>query len=182
MAISVDWQAKRVISTASITDVVAFKDAIRDLEDDATGMLYDSIITYKRVDLGGGAYFHAVDFINGYELYFPNAGNYTIIGNINAAIVPVAGVFVDRTKAAAFATVAGSGGGGSTPEQIWEHVIENGLSAEEMLRVFMSVLAGKVSGAGTNTEIFRDLADTKNRVTVTADDFGNRSNVVIDGS
>jgi hypothetical protein len=110
MAITIDWQNKLVLSTASITDIVAFKDTIRDFEDDETGMLYDPIISYKRLDLGGGAYFHGVDFINGYQLKFPTAGNYTVIGNIGATIVPVAGVFVDRTKSAAFATVAGTGG------------------------------------------------------------------------
>jgi hypothetical protein len=110
MSITVDWQNKLVLSTASITDIVAFKDALRALEDDAIGMLYDPIIQYKRVDLGGGAYFHDVPLINGYQLKFPNPGNYTVIGNIGAVIVPVAGVFVTQTKAAAFATVAGSGG------------------------------------------------------------------------
>lgn len=123
MTISIDWQNKLVLSTESINDIVIFKNTIRDLEDDDTGMLYPSIITYKRVDLGGGAYMHAVDFINGYQLKFPNAGNYTVIGNINAPIVPVAGVFVDRTKAAAFSTVAGEGGAGSTltAADVWAH-------------------------------------------------------------
>ena len=110
MTISIDWANKLVLSTASITDVVAFKDTIRDFEDDDVGMLYDPVISYKRLDLGGGAYFHGVDFINGYQLKFPNIGNYIVVGNIGATIVPVAGVFVDRTKSAAFATVAGTGG------------------------------------------------------------------------
>jgi len=110
MTISVDWQNKLVLSTASITDIIAFKDALRDFEDDDVGMLYPPIITFKQLDLGGGAFFYGVDFVNGYQLKFPNAGNYTMIGNIGATIVPVAGVFVDRTKSAAFATVAGSGG------------------------------------------------------------------------
>jgi hypothetical protein len=122
--ITVDWPNKLVLSTASITDIVAFKDAVRDLEDDDIGMLYPPIITYKKVDLGGGAYFHAIDAINGYQLKFPSAGNYSVIGNINMPIVPVAGVFVVQTKAAAFATVAGSGGG-ITPTQVadavWQH-------------------------------------------------------------
>lgn len=128
MTISVDWDNKLVLSTASIPDIVAFKDTIRDLEDDAIGMLHDPIIAYKRVDLGGGAYFHDVPFINGYQLKFPNAGSYTVSGNIGATIVPVAGVFVVQTKAAAFATVAGDGGGGGTAptaeenaNAVWQH-------------------------------------------------------------
>jgi hypothetical protein len=110
MTISIDWALRRVVSTSSILDIVEFKDAIRDLEDDDIGVLYPPVITYKRLDLGGGAYFHAVDFINSYELIFPAAGNYTIIGNVGANIVPVSGVFVDRVKSAAFATVSSGGG------------------------------------------------------------------------
>lgn len=138
MTISVDWENKLVLSTASIPDIVAFKDTIRDLEDSETGMLYPPIITYKRIDLGDGAYFHAIDAINGYQLKLPNAGNYTVIGNINMPIVPVAGVFVVQTKAAAFATVAGGSGGGSggtaptaqeNADAVWSHSKIAGLLA-----------------------------------------------------
>lgn len=116
MSISIDWENKLVISTASLPDIVALKNELRDLEDDAEGVLHPAIITYKRIDLGGGAFFHAIDAINGYQLIFPNSGNYTVIGNFNIPIVPVAGVYVERVKAAAFASVSGDGsGGGSLP-------------------------------------------------------------------
>jgi len=120
MTISIDWQNRLVLSTVSIGDIVAHATTLRDFEESAEGILYPPIITYKVMTLGGGAFFPAVDYINGYRLSFPNAGNYTVTGNIGAAIVPAAGVFVDRTTSAAFATVAGSGGGGGgglTPEQ-----------------------------------------------------------------
>jgi hypothetical protein len=124
MAVTVDWQAKVVESTASITDIVAFKDALRDLEDDAIGMLYPPIITYKRLGLGGGAFFHAVDFINGYILRFPVPGNYEIVGNIGAVIDPLPGVFVDRLKSSAFATVVGEGGAaGPTVVEIADEIM-----------------------------------------------------------
>ena len=113
MALSLDWSNKWVLSTSSITDIVDFKDTLRIFEASVPGIFYDPILTYKKLDLGGGAFFHGVDFINGYQLKFPTAGNYQIIGNIGADIVPVAGVFVDRTKASAFTTISGSGGGGS---------------------------------------------------------------------
>lgn len=126
MTISIDWVNKLVISTASLPDIVALKNELRDIEDDAEGMLHPAIITYKRIDLGGGAFFHAVDAINGYQLIFPNSGNYSVIGNFNIPIVPVPGVYVERVKAAAFAAVSGSesGGGGSAPtaEQIAQAV------------------------------------------------------------
>ena len=52
----------------------------------------------------------------------------------------------------------------------------------ESLALQNSVLAGKVSGAGSGTETFRDLADTKDRVIVTTDANGNRLAVVRDGA
>ena len=109
MALTADYANKLILSDASITDIVAFHEALRDIEESETGMLYPPVHAYKKVDLGGGAFFHDVPFTNGWQLKFPTAGNYTIIGNIGATLVPVAGVFVDRTKSAAFATVAGTG-------------------------------------------------------------------------
>lgn len=123
MTISVDWLNLVVESDASILDLPAFKDELRALEASDVGVLYPSILTYKRVDLGG-AYFHAVDFINGWQVKFPAAGNYTIQGNLNAAIVPVAGVYVERKTSAAFATTATGGSGPSTSDiaaAVWGH-------------------------------------------------------------
>jgi hypothetical protein len=50
------------------------------------------------------------------------------------------------------------------------------------MRLFASVLLGKVSGAGTETEVFRDINDTKDRVTATVDAQGNRTNIDRDAS
>ena len=65
---------------------------------------------------------------------------------------------------------------------VWSQAIEAGLSAEDVTRIMFSVLAGKVSGAGTGTERFRDVSDTKDRLVVTVDDDGNRTSVTRDGS
>lgn len=173
MTISIDWVNKRVVSTASIADIVAFKDTLRDFEDDDIGVLYPPIITYKRLDLGGGAFFHAVDFINGWQLQFPNAGNYTVIGNINATIVPVAGVFVDRTKSAAFATVAGSGGGGASAADIAAQVRAE-LSAELLRIMDLAKVHGLVPGTDlvvtptsrTAGDVLQTIAETGSTVTV----------------
>lgn len=76
-------------------------------------------------------------------------------------------------------------GTAATPEEItsavWAKVLEAGLSAESIVRLMASMLTGKVSGAGTGTEVFRDLADTKDRVVVTVDEAGNRTAVSRDG-
>jgi len=116
MALSIDWDNKVVLSTASITDIVLHHNELREFEDDPHGMLHPPIITWKVLDLGGGAYMYGLDYINGYALKFPNAGNYTIMGNINATIIPVAGVYVERTKAAAYATTSVGGSGPSASD------------------------------------------------------------------
>lgn len=117
MALTPDFDNRLILSDSSITDIVTFHEALRDIEQSDTGMLHPTVHGYKKVDLGGGAYFHDVPFINGWQLKFPNPGNYTVIGNIGATIVPVAGVFVDRTKSAAFSTTS-SGGSGPTAAEI----------------------------------------------------------------
>lgn len=113
---SVDWANKIVDASASITDIPAAHAELRALEMSDAGILYPPIISYRELAVGGGAVFPAIAFINGYRLRFPAAGNYTISGgNLSATIVPVAGVFVERVSASAYAvTAVGSSSGGST--------------------------------------------------------------------
>lgn len=60
--------------------------------------------------------------------------------------------------------------------------VETNRTLRQTLRLMLSALAGKVSGAGTGTETFRDTNDSKNRIVATTDDDGNRSAVTLDGS
>lgn len=122
MALTFDWASKVVESSASITDLPAFHAALRDAEDDAIGMIHPVIHTWKALDLGGGAFFYQADFINGWQLKFPAAGNYEIRGNLNATIVPVAGVYVERRTSAAYVTTA-VGGSGPTATDIAAEVL-----------------------------------------------------------
>jgi hypothetical protein len=62
----------------------------------------------------------------------------------------------------------------------WTEVIESGFTAAEILRLIASVLAGKSSGGGSSPITFRDLADSKDRITATVDESGNRTEVVKD--
>lgn len=113
MALTINWASKVIDSDASITDMPAFHAELRDAEDSAEGMLYPTTHTWKALDLGGGAFFYGLDLINGWRLRFPAAGNYTIQGNLNAEIIPVAGVYVERKTSAAYATTAIGGSGPS---------------------------------------------------------------------
>lgn len=57
-------------------------------------------------------------------------------------------------------------------------IVEGTYTEDQMTRLMSSMLTGKVSGAGTGIEKFRDLQDTKDRVTVSTDANGNRLAVV----
>lgn len=57
--------------------------------------------------------------------------------------------------------------------------IETGWTLRQAIRV-IGALAAKLSGAGTTTEVFRNLADTKDRITATVDASGNRTAITYD--
>lgn len=67
---------------------------------------------------------------------------------------------------------------------VWglDNGIEAGWTPRQIMRAVSAVLAGKVSGAGANAPVFRDVNDTKARVSATTDADGNRTAVTIDVS
>lgn len=66
--------------------------------------------------------------------------------------------------------------------EIWAKVVEGTLTAEQILKICLAALAGKAAGGGTATITFRDVADSKNRISATVTNVGNRSAVVLDGT
>lgn len=56
---------------------------------------------------------------------------------------------------------------------------ESGLTLAHAIQLMTSALALKASGGGTTTVTFRNYGDTKNRITMTVDANGNRSEVVV---
>lgn len=67
-------------------------------------------------------------------------------------------------------------------DAVLDEVIEGSMTTRQALRVILSAVALKLSGAATTTINTRDLADAKNRITATVDADGNRSAVTIDGT
>jgi hypothetical protein len=185
MTVTVDWANKIVSSDASITDIVVFHQSLRALETSVLGMLYLPIHQWRSLDLGGGASFNQIDFINGYQLKFPTAGNYTITGNLNATIVPATGVYVERKTSLAYTTTA-VGATAPTPADIasavWTQALEQGLTAEQILRVILAPLAGKASGIGTTTELYFGQDGVTPRVTANFDSSGNRVSMTVNGA
>ena len=71
-------------------------------------------------------------------------------------------------------------GATSIAAAVWSKVVDGTLTAEESVRLMNAILGGKVSGAGTGTETFRDADDTKNRIVSTVDANGNRTAIARD--
>lgn len=153
MAITVDWANKVIESTASITDAVVLHATLRDLEDDATGAIYPVTHTWKALDLGGGAFFYQLDLINGYQFKFPSAGNYSVIGNINGTIIPVAGVYVERKTSAAYITTA-VGGSGPSVNDIAAAVLSV-LQATQLPVDVRKMNGAQVIGTGQAADLWR---------------------------
>jgi len=147
MTITVDWVNKVIDSSASITDLPALHAVLRDLEDDATGAIYPVTHTWKAVSLGSGAFFYALELVNGYQLRFPTPGDYTIVGNLGGSIIPVAGVYVERKTSAAFSTTA-VGGSGPTAGNIAAAVL-SALQATTIPVDMRKVKGQTITGAGS---------------------------------
>jgi hypothetical protein len=64
---------------------------------------------------------------------------------------------------------------------VFNHIIENGKTFAQIVRIKFAVLKGKTTGVGTDTEHYLSDDDTKPRITTTFDADNNRTNVVQDG-
>ena len=61
-------------------------------------------------------------------------------------------------------------------------IVEGTTTFQDTLRLVSAVLFGKSSGGGTSNAVFRDLADTKDRVVATTTTAGNRTGTTLDAS
>lgn len=117
MALTFNAATYTIESTASINDLPAFHAACRDWEDSAEGAIHPVTHSWKALALGSGGYFYQCDLQSPWVLKFPNAGNYTISGNLKGTVTPVAGVYVERETSAAYITTS-VGASGPSAESI----------------------------------------------------------------
>ncbi len=61
-------------------------------------------------------------------------------------------------------------------------ILEGSFTVDQVLRLMFSVLCGRSSGGGSELIIFRDSQNSKDRVTATVDDVGNRTLITLNGS
>lgn len=63
------------------------------------------------------------------------------------------------------------------------NTIETGLTVRGALRLALAALAGKLSGAGSGTEVYRNaVGDSKDRITATVTSAGNRTAITTDAT
>ena len=67
-------------------------------------------------------------------------------------------------------------------DSILDDPVEGSFTMRQLLRLMASALFGKASGGGTATVTFRDLGDSKNRITATVTSNGDRTTVVLDAT
>jgi hypothetical protein len=80
---------------------------------------------------------------------------------------------VDDTAFAAEASIA---------DAVHDEVVEGSYTLRQLVRLMAAALLGKAAGMATTTGTFRDLGDTKNRITATITADGDRTAVTLDGS
>lgn len=185
MAISINWATKVItVPQADLTlvsgslyelDVDVFRLALKDIEDSEEGMAQPDTHRHSTEStLSGVTYARQFEIINGYTVTFEN-GSYTVrcVGaNHNIG---------DVKNVNSVSLIIGNSAGLITAGGGLNDVAEPGFTFADMIRIVAAVAAGKSTG-GPGSPVFRDLADTKNRVSGTADSSGNRSAATYDGT
>jgi hypothetical protein len=195
LAISVNWptgvitvpQADLTFVSAGLyeLDLNTFRLALKDLEDSEEGAVWPDTHRHNTAaTLSGVTYARQVEILAPYTVTFEQkAQPYTVscVG-ANHNLADVKNVNTVSLIVGNSAGLIVGGGEGSAPSvaQIWAREVEGGFSAEEVLRLVAAALLGKASGASGTEIAFRDLADTKDRIVATVDQYGNRSDVELD--
>ena len=65
-------------------------------------------------------------------------------------------------------------------DAILDEVVDGGYTVRQLLRGYASALMAKLSGADINLPVFRDVGDTKDRISAVTDAAGNRTAVTLD--
>ena len=106
----------------------------------------------------------------------------SVAGNVSGSVGSVTGAVGSVTSRVTANTDQIGGANPSTTirDAVLNGVIEGTTTLAQFLRGIIAVLLGKAAGMNTTTATFRDQADSKDRVTATVDQHGNRTSVTTD--
>lgn len=105
-------------------------------------------------------------------------------GNVNGSVASVtAGVSVTTNGDKTGYTLT-AGGYDAAADALLDRAdaIETAWTVRKVLRIMAAAMGGKASGAATNSPVYRNITDTKARITATTDASGNRTAVTLDGT
>jgi hypothetical protein len=66
------------------------------------------------------------------------------------------------------------------PAAVWSYIVDGTRTSLQLMRGFAAVLMGRANGLNTALARYRNIDDTKNVVSATCDQFGDRSSVTLD--
>lgn len=194
MAYSVNWLTKVITIPKADTEWVSTTpdvrklsattlwENLRSLEDDPEGMPYPQIVKNTTpTTLAGVTFARQVEIINGYTLTFED-GLYAVDiygGNTNVADVTNRNQVSIRTANSAGLVVVGGANFGDLMDG---QSVEPGFSLRESLRLILAAVAGPATGGNGPVTEFKDVNNTKTRISSTVDADGNRGPITYDTS
>lgn len=129
------------------------------------------------VTVAGTTFARTIEMINGYSITFSPDSQWSVrfVGS-NNNLFDIENGILNQNQV----QVIPGNSAGLIRGDIGEQIVEGSITTQQVLRLILSTLGGKVSGVTTTTERFRDTADTKDRVVVTLDGNNNRTGVTLD--
>lgn len=164
---------------------------LADYLDSEAGVALPNAFTHAtQVTISGVVYARSLSFLAPYTVTF-ESGAYQVklVGGTNNNMLDVLNpnnVSVIPANSAGLQQVA-SGSGVTAGDKtdiingVWAKALE-GLTAEEMMRIMLSALAGKTTGLGTTVEEYLAQDGLTPRITATFDSNSNRTGIVLDGT
>lgn len=115
--------------------------------------------------------------VNAGTITFPTTATLASTTNITAATGITASTVSDKTG---YALTSGEHALLAADVLDSANGIETGKTWRQAMRLILAACAGKASGLDLGTPVYRDVGDTKNRISATTDTYGNRSAVTYD--
>lgn len=177
--ISVDFSVSpRIITVASPSVALLIQDlndTLRSIERGlAAGMQFSSLLlSAGKNDLGSGALVGITLTLQNAQVAFAarpgpatiqcaiSGGNLVAVDATNVSMSPIAATAFTQVTLAQSSSATIINGAAST---FWQYAIEGGLTGEQIMRLLLAVAAGNASGLEGAAPVFKDVANTKNRI------------------
>lgn len=155
----------------------------------ADGLWAPAILNhFETLVLSGIPKTRTIQMINGYTWKISASDiNVSLLGidsNLLDTYIPGNGISILANNSVGKQDVSGGLNAGQDTKLTRIHglldVIEGPLDHAEIMRILLSAMVGKVSGLDALAPAFRDLADSKTRISAITDADGNRITIVLD--